>query len=44
MVEGSKVALFLNLLTRCGLALEHRKDNRVELTTEFVLVEHLLEI
>ena len=44
LVERSKVALFLNLLTRCGLTLQHRKDNSVELATELVLIEHLFEV
>ena len=44
LVERSKVALFLNLLTRCGLTLQHRKDNGVELATELVLIEHLFEV
>ena len=42
-VEGSKVAFFLHLLSRSRLALEHGKDNGVEFSTEFVLLEHLFE-
>ena len=42
-VEGCKVALFLHLFARSCLALEQCEDNRVEFSTEFVLLEHLFE-
>ena len=42
-VEGCKVALFLHLFARSCLAFEQGEDNRVEFSTEFVLLEHLFE-
>lgn len=42
-IERRKVTLFLHLLARSCLALEHGKDNGVEFPTEFVLLEYLFE-
>ena len=44
LVEGSKVAFFLNLFACGTLTFEQGEDNGVEFATEFVLLKHLIEV